>query len=356
MCLSVRRNMEKKDVCVCVCLYVCVWNMVICGSLSCVTFEQKPSCQIHWYREIEDVTGIMVAKCVYVPTSIHYCAFPYLEWLCVCVWVNRLPGRETLRGSVPSEQFSSSSVDTGSIAVIAKCCCCSHCVSTAHMPWKSMYISWSCYMYSGCVQMCVCVHVCQLILNHTTALCIQSHGNIVYCSFISSTFLSFFLFSTFYLCLHASLTLLPLYFFLSILPPSSFASSLTFPPSLSLNIKCLIAPLPPSLYQGAVSGCRCVARVQAPGSSHPQVDGVALQSLQGGVGLAHPAAGHLHCHLDTLLSRIPPQWPGGISSWDRIINQPAVKSCKLWLYSPITNKKIPSKGFKSIQHTILRPN
>ena len=81
-----------------------------------------------------------------------------------------------------------------------------------------------------------------------------------------------------------------------------------------------------SLYPGAVSRCRCVARVQAPRSSHPQVDGVALQPVQGGVGLAHPSAGHLHCHPDALLSRFPPQRPGGGSYRDRIINQTAVKS------------------------------
>ena len=80
-----------------------------------------------------------------------------------------------------------------------------------------------------------------------------------------------------------------------------------------LFIHCLIVSLsPPSLYPGTVTGCRCVARVQAPSSSHPQVDSVALQPLQGRVGLAHPAAGHLHRHPDALLSRIPPQWPGGV--------------------------------------------
>lgn len=69
----------------------------------------------------------------------------------------------------------------------------------------------------------------------------------------------------------------------------------------------LIALLSSHLYQGAVARCRCAARVQAAGSSHPQVDGVALQPLQGGVGLAHFTTGHLHRHPDTLLCRIPPQ-------------------------------------------------
>lgn len=80
------------------------------------------------------------------------------------------------------------------------------------------------------------------------------------------------------------------------------------PCSVCSIIQCLITPsMSSSPDTGAVSGCRCVAGVQAAGSSHPQVDGVALQPLQGGVGLAHPAAGHLHRHPDSLLSRVPPQ-------------------------------------------------
>ncbi len=99
-----------------------------------------------------------------------------------------------------------------------------------------------------------------------------------------------------------------------------------------------ITPLPPSLCAGAVSGCRCVARVQAPGSTYPQVDGVALQPLQGGVGLAYPAAGHLHCHPDTLLSSVPPQRPGGVSSWNRILNLPAVRSSQSDFYCHVINR------------------
>lgn len=98
------------------------------------------------------------------------------------------------------------------------------------------------------------------------------------------------------------------------------SSSCLFPCSVCSIIQCLITPsLSSSPDTGAVSGCRCVAGVQAAGSSHPQVDGVALQPLQGGVGLAHPAAGHLHRHPDSLLSRIPPQRSRGFSSKDRII-------------------------------------
>lgn len=91
-------------------------------------------------------------------------------------------------------------------------------------------------------------------------------------------------------------------------------SSCLFPCPVCSVIQRLITPsLCSSPDTGAVSGCRCVAGVQAAGSSHPQVDGVALQPLQGGVGLAHPAAGHLHRHPDSLLSRIPPQRSRGFS-------------------------------------------
>lgn len=150
---------------------------------------------------------------------------------------------------------------SGSTAVIAECCGCSQCVSTApHVIEADVYFMELLYALMLCAHVKVCIlHVCQLIFHHTTAC-------------LCSSFLHIF-------------------------------STPSINPSSCL-ITCL--PLPLSLYLGAVSGCRCAARVQAPGSSHPQVDGVALQPLQGGVGLAHPAAGHLHRHPDTLLSGIPP--------------------------------------------------
>lgn len=159
---------------------MCVWNLVICGSLSLVTFEAKLSCQSHCCRGTEDVTGTMAAVCVCVCAYIMYallCICITRATVCMCVWGNMLPGRVTLRGSGPSEQFlsSSSAVDTGSVAVIAKCCCCSRCVGTAHMSWKLMYISWSCYMCSGCV--CVCLFSINLLLY------VQSHGDTVYSAF-----------------------------------------------------------------------------------------------------------------------------------------------------------------------------
>lgn len=108
-----------------------------------------------------------------------------------------------------------------------------------------------------------------------------------------------------------------------LLSPSHTCTQMPFLlPLVSSHVLCvqLFTPsLSSSPDTGAVSGCRCVAGVQAAGSSHPQVDSVALQPLQGGVGLAHPAAGHLHRHPDSLLSRIPPQRSRGFSSKDRII-------------------------------------
>lgn len=71
----------------------------------------------------------VVAVCVLVQPSCvtlraRVCVLLYIEHVCVG---NGMPWRETLRGSVPSEQFSSSSVDSGSIAVIAKQhSCCGH--------------------------------------------------------------------------------------------------------------------------------------------------------------------------------------------------------------------------------------
>jgi len=48
---------------------------------------------------------------------------------------------------------------------------------------------------------------------------------------------------------------------------------------------------------GVIAGRGYTARVQAPVSQNPQVDDTALQSVQGGVGLDHPVAGHLHGHI-----------------------------------------------------------
>ncbi|TNN24852.1 hypothetical protein EYF80_065022 [Liparis tanakae] len=49
-----------------------------------------------------------------------------------------------------------------------------------------------------------------------------------------------------------------------------------------------------------------------------------LQPLQGGVGLGHPAAGHLHRHLHAVLGRLPPQRGGGGAEEDlRLHLQPA---------------------------------
>lgn len=96
-----------------VCLWLCIWNMQFL--FTC-----------HFCIKAHVRTCMCVCKptvWVYVHPSMHCITLAYLEQVCVC---NILPGRVTLRGSVPSEQFSSSSVDTGSIAVIVKCCC-SHC-------------------------------------------------------------------------------------------------------------------------------------------------------------------------------------------------------------------------------------
>lgn len=147
--------------------------------------------------------------------------------------------------------------------------------------------------------------VCLLIFHQPAALCTVSWWYSLFC-FLNHSSPSFFL------------LVLPLF-------PHHSPS-----PSFSVSYgQCLTGCLFPCLYPGAVSGCRCVARVQAPGTAHPQVDSVALQPLQGGVGLAHPAAGHLHRHPDTLLSCFPPQWPGGVSSGNRITNKPAVKSSQV---------------------------
>lgn len=139
---------------------MCVWNLVICGSLSLVTFEAKLSCQSHCCRGTEDVTGTMAAVCVCVCAYIMYallCICITRATVCMCVWGNMLPGRVTLRGWGPSEQFlsSSSPVDTGSVAVIAKCCCCSRCVGTA---WN--HGSWCIFHGAAiCAQaVCVCAY------------------------------------------------------------------------------------------------------------------------------------------------------------------------------------------------------
>lgn len=68
------------------------------------------------------------------------------------------------------------------------------------------------------------------------------------------------------------------------------------------------------LSSGAVTRRWCFARVQTSSSPHPQGDSVTLQPLQSNVGLAHPVVGHLHGHLDTLLSCIPAQWWGSPNS------------------------------------------
>lgn len=182
LCVCVWCGRQRKRICACVfwVFCMCVWNLVICGSLSLVTFEAKLSCQSHCCRGTEDVTGTMAAVCVCVCAYIMYallCICITRATVCMCVWGNMLPGRVTLRGWGPSEQFlsSSSPVDTGSVAVIAKCCCCSRCVGTAHMSWKLMYISWSCYMCSGCV--CVCLFSINLLLY------VRSHGDTVYSAF-----------------------------------------------------------------------------------------------------------------------------------------------------------------------------
>jgi hypothetical protein len=56
---------------------------------------------------------------------------------------------------------------------------------------------------------------------------------------------------------------------------------------------------------GIIAGRRYTTRVQAPVSQDPQVDDTALQSVQGGMGLDNPVAGHLHRHIYAVFRRVP---------------------------------------------------
>lgn len=56
---------------------------------------------------------------------------------------------------------------------------------------------------------------------------------------------------------------------------------------------------------GAVAGRRHTARVQTAVTQDSQMDDTALQPVQGGLGLDHPAFGHLHGHIYTVFRRVP---------------------------------------------------
>lgn len=61
------------------------------------------------------------------------------------------------------------------------------------------------------------------------------------------------------------------------------------------------------LYSGSLPRSRRPARIQAADAAHQQVYNIALQSLQGRLGLAYPAAGHIHGYIHPLLGSLPPQ-------------------------------------------------
>jgi hypothetical protein len=57
-------------------------------------------------------------------------------------------------------------------------------------------------------------------------------------------------------------------------------------------------------HVGAIARSRCVARVQAPESAHPQMDYPALLTVQGRLGLDHSTFGDVHCNFYTLCCRV----------------------------------------------------
>lgn len=65
------------------------------------------------------------------------------------------------------------------------------------------------------------------------------------------------------------------------------------------------------LYSGSLLRSRRPARIQTADAAHQQVYNIALQSLQGRLGLAYPAVGHIHCYIHPLLGSLSPQRQGG---------------------------------------------
>lgn len=56
---------------------------------------------------------------------------------------------------------------------------------------------------------------------------------------------------------------------------------------------------------GVVIGRRYPSRVQTSVTQDSQMDHIALQSVQGGVGLDHPIAGHIHRHIYAVFRSFP---------------------------------------------------